>query len=91
VFHHDRLERLADRTIAGLQRSLAREPEAGLRRGMAFPVSWDPYFERFMALSDVYRFPVRHFEHHRRQLTLGDPARRPGEAAAPAPGIGAAG
>ena len=37
---------------------------------MAFPTSWDPYFAPCMTLADVYRYPSRHFEHHRRQLTL---------------------
>jgi hypothetical protein len=37
---------------------------------MAFPVSWDPYFPPHMTLEDVYRYPNRHVEHHRRQLTL---------------------
>jgi hypothetical protein len=27
-----------------------------------------------MTLADVYRYPTQHFEHHRRQLTLGAPA-----------------
>ena len=70
VFDASRMGGLADRTIAGLQRSLAREPEDGLRRGMAFPTSWDPYFTPFMTMVDVLRFPVRHFAHHRAQLTL---------------------
>ena len=70
VFDHTRMGGLADRTIAALQRSLARATEDGLRRGMAFPTSWDPYFTPFMTLADVLRFPVRHFAHHRAQLTL---------------------
>ncbi len=70
VFDHTRMGGLADRTIAALQRSLARAPEERLRRGMAFPTSWDPCFTPFMSLADVYRFPVRHLAHHRAQLTL---------------------
>jgi hypothetical protein len=62
--------RLADRTIAALQRHLEREPEASLHRGMPFPTSWDPYFTPYMTLAEVYRYPNRHFEHHHRQLTL---------------------
>ncbi|MGZ4565730.1 MAG: hypothetical protein ACXVFZ_02740 [Blastococcus sp.] len=73
VFNHDRMGRVADRTITALQRSLAGESEAGLHRGMAFPTSWDPYFAAHMTLADVYRYPSRHFEHHRRQLTLAPP------------------
>ena len=70
VFDHARMGRLCDRTIAALQRSLTRESADSLRRGMAFPTTWDPYFARFMSLADLYRYPSRHFEHHRRQLTL---------------------
>jgi hypothetical protein len=71
VFDHDRMGRLADRTIAALQRRLLQEAEAALHRGMPFPTGWDPYFD-YMTLAEVYRYPTRHFEHHRRQLSLHD-------------------
>jgi hypothetical protein len=69
VFNHARMGPLADRTVAALQRALAREPEDALHRGMPFPPDWDPYFG-YLTLAEVYRYPTRHFEHHRRQLTL---------------------
>jgi hypothetical protein len=69
VFNHARMGPLADRTIAALQRRLAREPEAALHRGMPFPTRWDPYFG-YLELAEVYRYPTRHFEHHRRQLSF---------------------
>jgi hypothetical protein len=70
VFNHARLPRLCDRTIAGLHRSLDRETEPTLARGMPFPTSWDPYFTPYMTLADVYHYATVHFEHHRRQLTI---------------------
>jgi DinB superfamily len=70
VFDRARMGPLADRTIAALQRRLLRESEAALHRGMPFPTGWDPYFTPYMTLAEVYRYPTRHFEHHRRQLTL---------------------
>ena len=70
VLGRTRMVRLMDRTIGGLQRSLQREPDAALERGMHFPVGWDPYFRDFMTLRDVYHYPTQHYEHHRRQLTL---------------------
>jgi hypothetical protein len=73
VLDAGRMGRLCDRVIAGLCRSLEREPEQNLGRGMPFPTSWDPYFTASMTLADVYRYPALHFEHHRRQLTLSDP------------------
>lgn len=72
VFNHARMGPLLDRTIAALQRRLEREPEERLHRGMPFPTAWDPYFTAFMTVTEVYRYPTRHFEHHRRQLRLTD-------------------
>jgi hypothetical protein len=66
------MARWMDRVIASLHRSLDREGHAALRRSMAFPTRWDPYFNDRMDLADVYRYATLHFDHHRRQLTLGD-------------------
>lgn len=62
--------RWMDRVIAALHRSLDREDSAAMRRSMAFPTRWDPYFAERMSLADLYRYPTLHFDHHRRQLTL---------------------
>jgi hypothetical protein len=62
-----------DRVIAKLLRRLERESDSELSRGMHYPTPWDPYFRAYMTLADVYRYPTQHFEHHRRQLTLGAP------------------
>ncbi|WP_342669935.1 DinB family protein [Amycolatopsis jejuensis] len=63
---------LFDRTIAALHRRLDRETDVELDRGMHYPTRWDPFFRDRMTLADVYRFPARHFEFHRAQLTLPD-------------------
>jgi hypothetical protein len=65
-----RIDALGGRVIAGLQRALAGESEAALHRGMPLPTRWDPYFTYWMSLAEMYRYATRHFEHHRRQLTL---------------------
>jgi DinB superfamily len=65
-----RMERLMDRVLSGLQRSLQAQPERTLDRGMRFPVGWDPYFRDYMTLRDVYHYPTLHYDHHRQQLTL---------------------
>ena len=65
-----RMERLMDRVLSGLQRSLRAEPQRALDRGMHFPVGWDPYFGDYMTLRDVYHYPTQHYDHHRKQLTL---------------------
>ncbi|MFD9669438.1 DinB family protein [Rhodococcus sp. NPDC059968] len=71
VFDRRRMRRKCDRVIAKLQRSLATESETNLRRSMAFPVRWDPFFTETMTLEQVYRYPGKHFDFHRAQLTLG--------------------
>ncbi|MEU0878146.1 DinB family protein [Lentzea sp. NPDC005914] len=61
---------LCDRTVASLHRRLDRENSATLAKGMPYPTRWDPFFREFMTVADLYRFPVRHFDFHRRQLSL---------------------
>jgi hypothetical protein len=56
--------------IAALHPGLAAESETGLRRGMHYPVRWDPFFQEFMTVADIYHYPTQHFGYHRRQLTL---------------------
>ncbi|WAZ26800.1 DinB family protein [Streptomyces cinnabarinus] len=65
-----------DRVISSLRRQLEAESEAGLARGMHYPVRWDPFFKDFMTLADIYGYPTEHFDFHHRQLTLGEAASR---------------
>ncbi|WP_155543486.1 DinB family protein [Amycolatopsis camponoti] len=61
---------LFDRTIAALHRRLDGESDIDLARGMHYPTRWDPFFQDYMTLADVYRFPARHFDFHHGQLTM---------------------
>ena len=70
VLGHARMERLLDFVIGRLQRSVIAASEDSLNRGMHFPTGWDPYFNDYMALRDIYHYPTQHYDHHRRQLTL---------------------
>lgn len=76
VLGHTRMIRLMDHVVSDLQRSLRRESDTALERGMHFPVGWDPYFADFMTMWDVYHYPTQHYDHHRRQLTLACVSRR---------------
>jgi hypothetical protein len=64
------MTRLMGRTIARLGASLERESTRTLGLSMHVPSRWDPYFTDVMTVADVYRYPVLHYEHHRRQLTI---------------------
>lgn len=70
VFRPRRMTALFDHVIADLHHRLDSEAETGLARGMPYPDRWDPFFDDFMTVADLYRYPTRHFDFHRRQLTL---------------------
>ena len=70
VFRGPRLTRLLDHTLDALHRRLDAESEAALCRGMHFPVDWDPFFRDTMTLAEVFHYGTRHYEFHRRQLTV---------------------
>lgn len=59
-----------DHVVAKLHQRLDAESEDDLARGMHYPYRWDPFFEDYMTLADVYRFPTQHFDFHQQQLTL---------------------
>jgi hypothetical protein len=59
-----------DHVIASPHRQLAAETEAGLRRGMYYPVRWDPFLKDFMTLAHIYHYPTQHFRFHSNKLTL---------------------
>jgi hypothetical protein len=62
--------RLMDRTIGNLRGNLVRESKRTLALAMHFPTGWDPYFKEVMTVADVYDYATRHYDHHRRQLTI---------------------
>lgn len=69
-FNHNRMAGKLDRVLESLARSLRKAPESRLRRTMAFPTRWDPFFQSEMTLAEVYAYPIKHFDFHRRQLSL---------------------
>jgi DinB superfamily len=71
VLTRRRMLRWFDRVVSSLLRHLDRESPEALQRCMAFPSQWDPYFADWMSLGDAYHYPTLHFDHHRRQLTVG--------------------
>ena len=64
------MPRLMDVVIRRLQRFVTNAVEDELDRGMHFPTGWDPYFNDYMTLRDVYHYPTQHYDHHRAQLTI---------------------
>jgi hypothetical protein len=71
VYNRRRIGGKMDRVSTALKRRVSGESDEMLRRGMHFPPRWDPFFEDNMTLEDVYRYPGKHFDFHKRQLTAG--------------------
>lgn len=70
-FHnHNRMGARLDHVIAALQGRLGREHDDAFCRGMHYPTRWDPFFNDYMTLEDIYRYPGQHFDFHVRQLTV---------------------
>ncbi len=70
LYGHRRMGAKLDRVLASLHRGLDAATTDDLARGMHYPVRWDPFFSGYMTLADLYRYPTRHYDFHRRQLTL---------------------
>lgn len=65
-----RMGTVFDRVIAFLHQRLDAEREADFALAMPYPTRWDPFFRDVMTVADLYRYPTRHFDFHRAQLTL---------------------
>ena len=70
VYNRRRMGAKMDRVIAALQRKLGQESDGASQRGMHFPTRWDPFFQDYMTVADMYRYPGQHFDFHAYQLTL---------------------
>jgi hypothetical protein len=70
IYNRRRMGPKMARVIAALQRQLARDCDDALRGGMHFPTRWDPFFQDYMTLGDVYCYPGQHLAFHARQLSF---------------------
>jgi hypothetical protein len=70
VCGHRRMGAVLDRVLASLHRRVDAATAADLARGMHYPDRWDPFFTSYVTLADLLRYPTRHYDFHRRQLTL---------------------
>jgi DinB superfamily len=62
--------RVLDRVTTRMAARRARETPESLARGMCYPAGWDPFFQPYMTVADLYHYPTQHFDWHARQLTL---------------------
>jgi len=74
VLPRQRMAEKMDKITMALEQRLRAETSARLCSGMHYPVRWDPFFKDWMTLADLYHYPTQHFDFHRRQLTLNQPA-----------------
>ena len=69
VFTASRMTHRMDTVTAKIERDLDQQTEQSLSRGMYYPTRWDPYFNAYMSVADIYHYPTQHFDHHQRQLS----------------------
>ena len=74
VLPRQRMAEKMDKITMALEQRLRAETSARLCSGMHYPVRWDPFFTDFVTFADLYHYPTQHFDFHRRQLTLDQPA-----------------
>ncbi len=70
LYGQERMAAKLDRVLAALHRRLDAATTADLARGMYYPTRWDPFFADYLTLADLFRYPTRHYDFHRLQLTL---------------------
>lgn len=64
VFTRTGLSKVYDGVFAFILRLVLLLPEDELERGMHYPTQWDPLFSDYMTLTEILRFPMRHFYFH---------------------------
>ena len=67
-YSRDRLLRKYDSLHAYAVRTLSSLDPSELKRGMFYPHKWDPMFQDFVTLADVFRYPAIHMGHHLDQV-----------------------
>jgi hypothetical protein len=70
VYTRSRMGPKFDRTIASITKKLDSVSEERLHRGMHYPTRWDPFFNDYMTLADMFHYPTQHFDFHLRQLSV---------------------
>jgi hypothetical protein len=73
VYGAQRMSAKLERVLGALHRQIDAAGPADLARGMGYPTRWDPFFTGDMTLADLFRYPTKHYDFHRRQLTLAIP------------------
>lgn len=68
LFAPDRIGAVYDRAAGWLSKKAATIDDAEWERGMYYPAGWDSIFSEFMTLEELFRYPVRHFHFHLRQI-----------------------
>ena len=69
VFTRGGLKKTYEIVYRVIVRLLRMLPEDELRRGMHYPTQWDPLFCDYMTLTEIFRFPMRHFYFHVSHIT----------------------
>lgn len=70
LFTEARMGRQMEADTAKILRFYDHASPDEMGRGMTIPPSWDPYFSTWMDRAQLMTWAPKHYQHHRRQLTL---------------------
>jgi len=70
LFTEARMGRQMEAVTAKILHFYDQASPSDLSRGMTIPPSWDPYFSTWMDRAQLMTWAPKHYQHHRRQLTL---------------------
>jgi hypothetical protein len=68
LFTFGRIARIYDRASNRLMKQIDHINEDEWERGMYYPTRWDPNFNEFMTIRELFHYPVKHFNFHVGQI-----------------------
>ena len=68
VFPYTRLGKVYDWVNDRLMKQIDHIQDDEWERGMYYPTRWDPNFDEFMTIRDLFGYPVKHFNFHLDQI-----------------------
>jgi len=68
LFTYTRLGKIYDWANSQLMKQIDHIQDDEWERGMYYPTRWDPNFDEFMTIRELFRYPVKHFNFHLDQI-----------------------
>ncbi len=70
VFTRQKMGKLFDWAYSAITKQLNAIQDDEWARGMHYPTRWDPNFQDFMTIEDLFHYSINHFNLHREQIVV---------------------